>query len=88
MGDGLQLLNEPRRLLRSCISVSAWHYVTARAGQHLRFFAVSKIEPRWCCSMRWRIWGVTSVPSHPMISICPMALGGCQQIAPIHELGI
>lgn len=30
--------------------------------------------------MRWRIWGVTSVPSHPIISICPMALDGkrCQ----------
>jgi len=25
--------------------------------------------------MRLRIWGVTSVPSHPIISIWPMALG-------------
>jgi hypothetical protein len=40
----------------------------------LRFLAVRRIEPRWWSSMRWRIWGVTSVPSHPIISIWPIAL--------------
>ena len=48
---------------------------------HLRFFAVNRMEPTWCCSISVRIWGVTSVPSHPIISICPMALSESRALA-------
>jgi len=45
-----------------------------RYDRHLRFLAVRRMLPRWWFSIKLRIWGVTSVPSQPIISIWPMAL--------------
>jgi hypothetical protein len=83
----LQLLNKPCRLVGSCRKELAngegaqghetqdrRQETGAKGESHLRFFAVSRMEPRWWSSIRLRIWGVTSVPSHPIISIWPIAL--------------